>query len=367
MNGERVAPRYPLQSSYQTNGGSEVPAGYPEYFRLKSQEDADSLVDFYAGQNVDFIKTYTELSAGQYDNLVVSAARKNIAIAGHKPLSVSLAHALDTGLESIEHGRLFMFECFEGIESFRRLADPVSQYNAQFMREMLQNQNKEQCVLLMESMANSGTSWVPTLTTLKMSAMSGERLFRQDSRLEYIPYMVRTLLWDPDINRASQKGYDQQGRFVHADFYASASAQVGLAHSLGVKILAGTDNIDTYVFSGASLHDELNMLVEAGLSPLAAIQAATINPARFSGLEHEFGSLEIGKQADILVLNDNPLADIRHTADIYAVMFAGRYFDKAALDELDQFAVEMARSLSVNVRFLFDILASPLMRAQLAD
>lgn len=67
------------------------------------------------------------------------------------------------------------------------------------------------------------------------------------------------------------------------------------------------------------------------------------------------------------MLNDNPLADIRHTTDIYAVMFAGRYFDEAALDELDQFAVEMARSLSVNVRFLFNILASPLMRAQLAD
>jgi hypothetical protein len=367
INGERVAPRYPLQSSYQTNGGSEVPQGYPEYFRLKNQQDAGKLVDFYAGQDVDFIKTYTELSSGQYDNLVVSAARKNIAIAGHKPLSVSLVHALDTGLQSIEHGRLFMFECFEGIESFRQLENPISQYNAQFMRTMLQGQNKDKCVVLMESMASSDTSWVPTLTTLKMSAMSAERLFRQDSRLEYIPYIVRALLWEPDINRASDKGYDQQGHFVHADFYAAASAQVGLAHHLGVKILAGTDNIDTYVFSGASLHDELSMLVEAGLTPLAAIQTATINPARFSDLEHDFGSIEIGKQADVLLLNENPLSDIRHTADIYGVMFAGQYFDKEALEKLDHFAVEMARSLLVNMRFLINILASPLMRAQLAD
>lgn len=367
LNGERISPRYPLQSSYQTNGGSEVPEGFPAFFRLSTRADARKLVDFYVERDVDFIKIYTELSADQYDNLVEYSKKNNIALAGHKPLSISLTHALDTGLESIEHGRLFMFECFDGIESFRALDDPISQYNAQFMREMMRNQKGEDCAVLMAAMASSNTRWVPTLTTLRMSAMAKDPSFRQDPRLKYIPYIIKKLLWEPDIRRASKKGVDQQGRFVHADFYAAASAQVGRAHSIGVELLAGTDNIDTYVFSGSSLHDELAMLVDAGLTPLEALQTATINPARFSELDHDFGSVEINKQADLLLLNANPLSDIRHTADIFGVMFAGQYFDQEALETLDHFSVDMAQSLQVNVRFLYDILASPLMRTQLAD
>lgn len=367
IQGERVSPRYPLQSSYQTNGGNEVPENYPSFFRLTSPADAEQLVDFYARQNVDFIKPYTELSAGQFDHVAESSARKGIAIAGHKPLSVSLSHALAAGMESIEHGRLFLFECFSGIESFRQLENPVSHYDAQFMREMLQNQDREKCTALMESMAISGAAWVPTLTTLNMSAKSREPSFRDDPRLQYIPYIVRKLLWDQDINRASRKGYDFEEQFVHEDFFAAASAQVGHANRLGVILLAGTDNIDTHVFTGASLHDELLMLVEAGLTPLEAIQTATINAATFAGLDREFGSVELGKNADLILLNANPLLDISHSRDIESVIFAGQYFDKAALNDLDGYAVDMAQSLQVNVRFLFDILASPLMRVQLAD
>ncbi len=367
LSGERVSPRYPLQSSYQTNGGNEVPAAYPDFFRLATPADAQQLVDFYEGRNVDFIKIYTELSADQFDNLITYAAQKNMGIAGHKPLSVSLSHALDASMQSIEHGRLFMFECFDGIEAFRQLDDPISHYDSQFMREMLLNQDQQKCAELMAAMANSKTTWVPTLTTLKMSAMANDSSFREDPRLAYIPIIVRKLLWEPDIARAASKGYDQQGNFVHGDYYAAARAQVGRAHELGVELLAGTDNIDTYVFSGASLHDELAMLVTAGLTPLEALQTATINAARFSRLDQDLGSVEVGKQADLVLLNANPLSNIKHSSDIYGVMFAGQYFDLQALQTLDRFAVDMAHSLRTNLRFLYDIFASPLMRTQLAD
>ncbi|MFK8048314.1 MAG: amidohydrolase family protein [Halioglobus sp.] len=365
--GERVSPRYHLQSSYQTNGGNEVPKSYPDFFRLDGAADAEQLVDFYAGQKVDFVKTYTELSATQFDSVVRSASGRDISLAGHKPLAISLPRALAAGMDSIEHGRLFLFECYAGIEAFRQLESPISHYDAQFMRQMLQNQDRELCSELMEAMAKSDATWVPTLTTLKMSAKSREPTFREDPRLKYIPYIVRKLLWEQDINRASLKGYDAEQRFVHEDFFAAASEHVGLANRFGIKLLAGTDNIDTHVFSGASLHDELHMLVEAGLSPHEVIQSATIDAARFADLDTEFGTVELGKNADLVLLNANPLVDIRHSKSIEGVVFAGQYFDSNALNELDQYAVDMAGSLQLNVRFLFDILASPLMRAQLAD
>jgi hypothetical protein len=367
VDGERVSPRYPLQSSYQSNGGNEVPGGYPQFFQIASAADARELVDFYVAGEVDFIKTYTELSAGQYDLLAENAALKGLAIAGHKPLSVSLLHALETGMQSIEHGRLFVFECFDGIDQFRQLEKPISHYNAQFIREMLENQDSDICGAAMDAMAQSGAAWVPTLTTLKMSAMSRSASFRADSRLEYIPFVVKKLLWNPDINRASGKGLDKQGRFVHADFYSHAATQVGLAQQRGIKLLAGTDNIDTYVFTGSSLHDELGMMVGAGLTPLEAIQSATIEPARYSGMGRESGSVEAGKNADLILLNTNPLVDIANTADISGVIFAGQYFDQEALADLDAYALEMAGSFRVNARILFDLLASPLMRVQLAD
>jgi hypothetical protein len=367
LDGARVSPRYPLQSSYQTNGGNEVPADFPDFFRLASDNDAQQLVSFYQNEGVDFIKTYTELSKTQYDSLASHAAEAGVAIAGHKPISVSLNHALATGMRSIEHGRLFAFECYEDIAAFRELQNPISHYNADFMRDMLNSQDAETCRGEMNAMAQSSTWWVPTLTTLRMSAEAKNPLFRDDVRLQYIPAVVQKLLWEPDINRAVSKGDDSQGTYVHADFYALAASHIALAQESGISIMSGTDNIDTWVFTGASLHDELAYFVEAGLTPFEALRTATILPARFAGLEQELGSVDIGKRADLVLLNANPLDNISNSADIHAVFFNGRYFNAQALEKLDRYVVDMAGSLRVNIRFLYDLIASPLMRIQLAD
>jgi hypothetical protein len=367
LAGSRVSPRYILQSSYQTNGGNEVPSVFPSFFRLNGKEAARELVGFYVKQKVDFIKPYTELDLEQYDNLVHFAALNKLDIAGHKPLSVSLAHALQSGQKSIEHGRLFLFECYEGIEDFRQLEDPIANYDAQFMRRLLQQQNKQECDQQMTAMANSASWWVPTLGTLQMGAFANDPGFRQDPRLVYIPQVVKSLIWFPDADSAASRGLDGDGRYVRRDFFEQAKAQVYRAHQLGVKLLAGTDNIDTYVFTGSGLHDELEMMVDAGLSPLQALQTATINAAIFAGLEKDFGSLGKGKQADMVLLNSNPLADINNIRDIEGVFLGGFYYDRSALRELDDFARNMAQSIQLNLRYLWDLFSSPLMRVQLAD
>jgi hypothetical protein len=367
LTGAGVSPRYPLQSSYQTNGGNEVPTGYPAFFRLRNAADAAQLVDFYAGQGVDFIKTYSELAPEQFRQLARAATVKNIALAGHKPLSISLREALDVKLQSIEHGRLFAFECFKGIGHFRQLEDPISHYTPDFIRELIGGQDEERCALLMKSMASSSSSWVPTLTTLKMGATARDAYLREDPRLEAIPYVVRQLIWNPDIARAADSGFDTQGRFVHAEFFELATRQVGEAHDAGIRLLAGTDNIDSWVFSGSSLHDELAMLVEAGLTPLAALQTATTNAAQFSQLGDQLGAIAVGRDADLVLLNSNPLTNIENTRDIHGVMLAGHYFDREDLDELETYANDMAGSFRVNLRYLYDMIASPTMRAQLAD
>jgi len=107
---------------------------------------------------------------------------------------------------------------------------------------------------------------------------------------------------------------------------------VGSMHHAGVKLMAGTDTPNPYCFPGFSLHDELGFMVQAGLTPLEALQTATMNPVKFLGLTKTLGTVEKGKIADLVLLDANPLESIANTKRITAVVSAGRLFDREALD-----------------------------------
>jgi imidazolonepropionase-like amidohydrolase len=139
------------------------------------------------------------------------------------------------------------------------------------------------------------------------------------------------------------------------------------AHNAGVRIVAGSDAGDTYVFPGFAIHDELAELVRAGLTPTDALRSATIDSARFSGKAGEYGSIEVGKVADMILLNANPLTDIRSTGKIAGLFFNGQYLNRAALDELLVFAEDQAGSLRTNLQLLWGALRSPVVWAQAAD
>ena len=103
----------------------------------------------------------------------------------------------------------------------------------------------------------------------------------------------------------------------------------------GVPFLAGTDTAaGVHVFPGFSLHEELALFVQAGLTPLQALQTATLNPAKFMNRLADLGTVERGKFADLLLLDANPLEDIGNTKKIRAVVLAGRYLDRSELDRI---------------------------------
>ena len=99
---------------------------------------------------------------------------------------------------------------------------------------------------------------------------------------------------------------------------------VGLFNEHGVKIMAGTDTPIGFLTPGYSLHKELELLVEAGLTPLQALKSATITPAEFFNLENKMGTIDPGKYADLVILNSNPLKKIKNTQDIHAVISKGK-------------------------------------------
>jgi imidazolonepropionase-like amidohydrolase len=117
-------------------------------------------------------------------------------------------------------------------------------------------------------------------------------------------------------------------------FFQQTLKLVGDMYNAGVKLLAGTDLASNFLMPGFSLHDELSLMVEAGLSPFAALQTATINPARFLHREQELGTVEKGKLADLVLLDDNPLDNINNTRKIYAVIVNGILVQRSDLDNM---------------------------------
>ncbi|WP_119717929.1 amidohydrolase family protein [Cognatilysobacter tabacisoli] len=366
-DGSRLAPRYIQRSSYAVNGPRGVPADSPAYFRASTAREARALVAHHAADRVDLIKTYTELSPAAYAALAAEARTRGVVFAGHLPVRVPLSQALAAGQGTIEHPRVFLLECYRDAAAFRALPEPMRAYDTAMRARLVDRHDRAHCAGAMAAMARSRTWWTPTLQVLRMEARAGDAAFRNDPRLRYVPYVLRAGLWAPDADASAQRAAEVPGRDVAGELYALAMRTVGDAHAAGVGILAGTDAGDTYVFPGFGMHDELRELVHAGLSPADALRSATIRPAQFSGMDRDFGSVDVGKAADLILLDADPLADIANTRRIAALLFNGRYLDRPALDALLHHADRQAGSVRMNLQLLSAALRSPIIRAQAAD
>jgi hypothetical protein len=151
-----------------------------------------------------------------------------------------------------------------------------------------------------------------------------------DPRIRYVPRFVRQR-W---VDRAEALDRGPEREAAEQAQYRREVAIVGLLFRAGVPILAGTDELNPYCLPGFSLHDELARLVAAGLTPLAALQAATLNPARFLHATDSLGTVEAGKLADLVLLDGDPLADIHNVSRIAAVIANGRLIDGASRERL---------------------------------
>jgi imidazolonepropionase-like amidohydrolase len=172
----------------------------------------------------------------------------------------------------------------------------------------------------------------PTLTPKYGLAARSDLVKNPDPRLIYVHPEVRRQL-DPRNNPSLRSLTGADWEFMKRDYAREASLAV-LLHKAGVRLLAGTDAVTDYCLPGFALHDELALLVKAGLSPGEALRTATLNPAEFLGLEKDLGSIDIGKRADLVMLQRNPLNDIHNTTSIWGVIRAGQYFNRAELDRM---------------------------------
>jgi imidazolonepropionase-like amidohydrolase len=179
---------------------------------------------------------------------------------------------------------------------------------------------------LFEKFVKNQTWQTPTLIVLRTMSHRDDEKVTGDPRVKYVgPYLRQ--FWN------TQK-LPVQAFPALKKSYQNTLGQVRDMHKAGVPILAGSDCSNPYVVPGFSLHDELALLVEAGLTPADALRAATVNPAKFLDEQTVHGSVSVGKRADLVLLDANPLADIRHTQKIHGVVLNGRYLTRDEIQKL---------------------------------
>ena len=194
---------------------------------------------------------------------------------------------------------------------------------------------------LVTTLRAHGTWQCPTVRMNRVYTTLDEDPPREDPRRAFVPAR-RLRLWD----RTRRDTLAEYGPLTAQAWRARERAEWELLRRMaaaGIGILAGSDaGDDPHVFPGDGLHEELAILVEAGLSPLQSLQAATLGPARYLGREGSLGSVEKGKVADLVLLDADPLVDIRNVARIRAVVFDGDLLTREDLDQLLDLARQRA-------------------------
>jgi hypothetical protein len=328
------------------------------------EQNVKEVVNRTAKDKRTFIKIYSGILSERYFELAKEAKKKGVVFAGHYPDAINPIDASNAGQRSFEHGHLFLkhanSEADKNREYYRAIYanEELGKKNKPSSIEMLKSFDYAKFYELVDVMVKNETYFCPTHITRKYEALTNNDNFLNDTNLKYIPHLV-SLIWKDDVS--GMKDYSKQdGKQKYlTDFYIKGLELTGLAHKKGVKILAGTDSYDPYSFPGISLHSELEELVKAGLSSSEALACTTINPAEYFQVSKDYGTIEEGKIADILILNKNPLLDIKNSTSIESLFFNGNIYAKEDIDTMKKYVEDNSsgiNGLSISVKMFLRLM-----------
>ncbi len=310
------SPRY-LEGVVQRSTGSNSQLALrvlPYRIRVGDSIEAKSAIDSLVKLHVDFVKIRTSANPSAFYVTLREARRAGLRVAAHQPNTVSIRSAIDSGQTDLEHA----------------IFPPLTRLS-EATRDSVYR-----------TFVTNGAWYTPTLTVSRAVMLSGDSAaraifsadaIRLDERRAYAsPWLLGW--WRMQVDeRAGDTSSTRAAQGEEA--YRSSTNDVHRMRELGVNILAGTDAGSVLVYPGFALHEELQRLVEdAKLSPRDALWSATVGPARFARLDNQLGTIASGKIADIVLLDADPLENIRNTRRIFAVIQAGRVFSRADLDAL---------------------------------
>ena len=299
-----------------------------------SPSDATLQVNAAADAGADFIKVFSGVPEANWRAIVAAASARSLPVAGHVPAGVSLATAASAGQRSSEH----LLQAYEACSvseakwlSTRRDRQGVALEAKRDAQEahVLGAFDTDACRRTAKALAAAGQQvQVPTLVLANADDLARSGSAAVDPRWRYLRADER------DRWKRALAAYTTEDAALAELRWPVARQIVATMHAAGVAILAGTDTPMPGVYPGYSLHEEMALLVSAGMPTHEVLKAATFAPAQFFGLTTTEGSVATGRRADLVLLDADPLLDIRHTQRIRAVVLDGRLFTRGAIDAM---------------------------------
>ncbi len=314
--------------------------GFPPQFGtgVRSPAEARQVVDAHQKSGADFIKPYNLLTREEYFAIIDEAKKVGLPVAGHVPLSLTVLEVSDAGQRSVEHLTDIPASCstIEAELRQERLRTPLSDFRAWQRARWTEetraaaSHSPARCRALFEHLTRNGTWIVPTLVN-KKSALDVASRLRDPVLLQYMEPATRAA-WEKSAAMSPATPDEVASRTARYESMLRLTGEANDAHAL---LLAGTDTGSPFpLVPGFSLHEELAILVESGLAPLQALRSATLSPARYLHRERDLGTVARRRIADLVLLDKNPLEDIRNTQSIAAVILGGRPLMRDALDKI---------------------------------
>lgn len=326
LSGALLSPRI-FTSSPSLNGNS-VPT--PEVAREK--------VTAYKDDGYDFLKIHPGIPLDAFDELVKTANEVGITFSGHVPVAVGIRHALESKYASIDHVDGFL----EGLVPEEENVNPAENG---FFGFAFTNLAKTDNIPDLVQLAKENEVWiVPTQSLFErwFAPISSDELLSQPE-MKYMP--ASTLqAWK---NRKEQTTGTESG-FDKVQYETFDAIRLQLIKSLqenGHGLLLGSDAPQLFNVPGFSIHHEIAGMVRAKLSTIEILRSGTINPAIFFGMDDQFGEIKENMDADIVLVNANPLEDLSALKSINGVMVRGTWLSKQAIDKkLEEIAVNAANN-----------------------
>lgn len=292
---------------------------------VKTPEEAMEKVARYAGEGYDFLKIHPGIRLAVFDSLVSAARSADIAFAGHVPVDVGIRHALESGYATIDHVDGYL----EGLVPEAAGVDPAQNGFFGFNFTMLADTSKIQELV---RLTHRQKVWVvPTQTLFErwFAPTDADSLLAQPEMKYMLPATLEN--W----KRIKEEQMNDPAWDPEKWVYFNAIRQ-GLIRELnrnGHGLLLGSDAPQLFNVPGASIHREIAAMQNAGLSPAEILRMGTSSPARFFGAEADWGTIKVGKVADFLLIEGNPLTDLSALRDMKGVMLRGRWLSRNLIDQ----------------------------------
>lgn len=334
--GNRVGPRI-FTSGPKLDGPKPA---WPGSIPVSTPEEGRQAVRKLHLMGADLVKLYFDYIEPPVLKAITEEADKwKMPVAGHFARNLTIREQVEAGIRDGQHAKFYLLqgsctdERYIAREFIKRRNSEKPMGFDEWTKLLLEEFNPAQERSLLRMLVDMRSWFTPTLAVGAAGLTVGMRTYSDDPRVKYIPAAIWKS-WDPESGR--RKAPPDDIRSLRALVQRKGIEFIPKLRDAGVPLLAGTDTgfANNYVFPGWSLHEEISLLREAGLTNFEALQTATINPVRYFKMEKTHGTIARDKAADLVMLDGNPLVDIRNTSKVAGVMVNGKWFGKADIDKL---------------------------------